>query len=80
MLSCADFLAELGDYIDDAASVELRVHLEGHLRGCKTCQVIVDSTRKTIQIVTESGSFTLPSDGIEPLVGEVMARIRQRTT
>ena len=80
MLSCADFLAELGDYIDDAATVDLRTHLEEHLRECKTCQVIVDSTRKTIQIVTESGSFTLPSDAIEPLVSEVMARVRQKTT
>jgi len=80
MLSCADFLAELGDYIDDAASADLRVHLEEHLRECKSCQVIVDSTRKTIKILTESGSFTLPSSGIEPLVSEVMARIRQRTT
>jgi Putative zinc-finger len=80
MLSCADFLAELGDYIDDAASVDLRTHLEEHLRECKTCQVIVDSTQKTIRIVTESGSFALPSDAIEPLVSEVMARVRQRTT
>ena len=79
MLSCADFLAELGDYIDDSASLDLRAHLEEHLRECKTCQVIVDSTRKTIQIVTESGSFTLQSDAIEPLVSEVMARVRQRT-
>ena len=80
MISCADFLAELGDYIDDAASVDLRTHLEDHLRECKTCQVIVDSTRKTIQIVTESGSFTLASDAVEPLVSDVMARIRQKTT
>ena len=80
MISCADFLAELGDYIDDAASVDFRTHLEEHLRECKTCQVIVDSTRKTIQIVTESGSFTLPSDAVEPLVSDVMARIRQKTT
>jgi hypothetical protein len=80
MLSCSDFLAELGDYIDDAASADLRAHLEEHLRECKTCQVIVDSTRKTIKIVTETGSFTLPSDGIEPLVSEVMTRIRHRTT
>jgi hypothetical protein len=80
MISCADFLAELGDYIDDSASIDLRTHLEEHLRECKTCQVIVDSTRKTIQIVTESGSFTLASDAVEPLVSDVMARIRQKTT
>ena len=79
MLSCADFLAEFGDYIDEAASSDLRAHLEEHLRECKTCQVIVDSTRKTIQIVTESGCFTLPADSVELLVSEVMARVRQRT-
>jgi len=78
MLSCADFLAEFGDYIDDTVSPDLRAHLEEHLRECKTCQVIVDSTRKTIQIVTESGSFTLPADAMEPLVSEVMARVRQK--
>ncbi len=79
MLSCADFLAEFGDYIDDTAGSDLRAHLEEHLRECKTCQVIVDSTRKTIQIVTESGCFTLPADSVELLVSEVMARVRQRT-
>ena len=78
MLSCADFLAEFGDYIDDSAGSDLRAHLEEHLRECKTCQVIVDSTRKTIQIVTESGCFTLPADSVELLVSEVMARVRQR--
>ena len=78
MISCADFLAEFGDYIDDSAGSDLRAHLEEHLRECKTCRVIVDSTRKTIQIVTESGSFTLPADAIELLVSQVMTRVRQK--
>lgn len=80
MLSCADFLAEFGDYLDQVASPEVRAHLEEHLRECKTCRVIVDTTRKTIQIVTDSDSFTLSADAVEPMVGEVMARIRQRAT
>lgn len=79
MISCADFLAEFGDYIDDTAGSDLRAHLEEHLRECKTCQVIVDSTRKTIQIVTESGSFMLPAGAVEPLVSSVMSRVRQKT-
>lgn len=77
MLSCADFLAELGDYLEDGANPELRACLEEHLHVCKTCQVIVDSTRKTIQIVTDSDSFTLPLEKVEPIVQEVMARIYQ---
>jgi hypothetical protein len=78
MISCADFLAEFGEYIDDTAGADLRAHLQEHLRECKTCRVIVDSTRKTIQFVTESGSFTLPAEAVEPLVSNVMSRVRQK--
>jgi predicted anti-sigma-YlaC factor YlaD len=78
MLSCAEFLAEFGDYLEDAASSEVRARLEEHLHECKTCQVIVDSTRKTIRIVTESGSFTLPADQVGPIVKNVMDRIWEK--
>ncbi len=78
MLSCAEFLAEFGDYLEDAANPELRSRLEDHLHECKVCQVIVDSTRKTIRIVTDSDSFTLSADKVEPIVAQVMARIRDK--
>jgi predicted anti-sigma-YlaC factor YlaD len=78
MLSCAEFLEEFGDYLDEVASPEVRARLEEHLHECKTCRVIVDSTRKTIRIVTDSDSFTLNADQVEPIVKEVMARIRNR--
>jgi hypothetical protein len=78
MLTCAEFLAEFGDYLEDAVSPELRARLEGHLHECKTCQVIVDSTRKTIRIVTDSGCFALPADKLEPIVRDVMERIREK--
>ena len=78
MLTCAEFLAEFGDYVEDAASPGVRAKLEEHLHECKSCQVIVDSTRKTIRIVTDSASFTLPADKVEPIVKEVMARIRTK--
>lgn len=78
MLTCAEFLAEFGDYVEDAASPEFRAKLEEHLHECKSCQVIVDSTRKTIRIVTDSASFTLPADKVESIVKDVMARIRTK--
>ena len=78
MLSCAEFLAEFGDYLEHAASPEVKAHLEEHLRECKSCRVIVDSTRKTICIVTDSDSFTLPTDKLQPIVKEVMNRIREK--
>ena len=79
MFSCAEFLTEFGDYLDGMANPELRAHLEEHLRECKTCRVIVDSTRKTIKIVTDHDTFTLSTSDVDPMVSEVMARVRNRT-
>ena len=76
MLSCAEFLTEFGEYLEDSAEPQLRARLEEHLHECKTCQVIFDSTRKTIQFVTDNDSFSLPGDAFEPIVDQVMARIR----
>jgi predicted anti-sigma-YlaC factor YlaD len=77
MFSCAEFLCEFGDYLDGCASPELKTCIEEHLRECKSCRVIIDSTAKTICFVTESETFTLPADQIEPLVQDVMSRIRK---
>jgi len=79
MLSCAEFLNEFGDYLDQVASSELRTRLEEHLRECKTCRVIVDSTLKTIKIVTDHDTFTLSEDKVEPFVSQVMARVRGKS-
>ena len=79
MFSCAEFLAEFGDYLEGIANPELRAHLEEHLRECKSCQVIVDSTRKTIKIVTDHDTFTLSSDDVDPIVRQVMARVLSKS-
>lgn len=72
MLNCRDLLAELGNYLDDEMAAELRQELEMHLDHCHTCQVLVDSTRKTLRIVTNSQCFELPT-GISE---QIMAKIR----
>jgi anti-sigma factor RsiW len=76
VISCDQFLAELGDYLEGEVAAEIRQQLEGHLAHCATCQVLVDSARKTLQIVTESGSFDLPVSVSEPIVETIMAKIR----
>jgi hypothetical protein len=76
MITCADFLAELGDYMDESVAADVRRQLENHLAHCETCQVIVDSTRKTVRIVTDSGSFDLPETARKSLNAQIMAKIR----
>jgi len=77
VFSCADFLAEFGDYLEGCAKPEIKSCIEEHLRDCRSCQVIIDSTSKTIRIVTESGTFDLPGGEVEPIVQNVMTRVRK---
>lgn len=76
MISCHDFIIELGNLLDNDVAAEIREQLEGHLAHCSTCQVLYDSTRKTLRIITDSGSFEYPEPIAEPLVNKIMERIR----
>jgi len=76
MISCQDFITELGNLLDSELAAEIREQLEAHLAHCNTCQVLYDSTRKTLRIVTDSGSFEYPEPIAEPLVSKIMDRIR----
>ena len=76
MITCDEFFAEFGDYIENRVSPEVRNELELHLSQCRACHVLYDSTCQTVKIVTESGSFDLPQNVTESIIGEVMARLR----
>lgn len=80
MITCDEFMAEFGDYLSDRVSPEVREQLKLHLSQCRTCQVLYDSTLKTLKIVTDSGSFDLPPDISEEIVDKVMAKIRRSST
>ena len=79
MISCADFMTEIGNYLDGDLAAEVRAQLEQHLAHCRTCTVLVDSTRKTLKVVTDSGSFDLPEQAFKPVGDKIMARLRATT-
>ena len=80
MISCSDFMAEIGNYLEGDLAAEVRQQLENHLAHCQICHVVVDSTRKTLKIVTDTGSFDLPDAVSRPITERVMARIREAKT
>lgn len=77
-ISCADFLAEMGNLLDEEISAELRAHLEAHLAECETCSVLYDSSRKTIRIVAGSSVFDLTPEQLRTSTDSIMERIRRR--
>lgn len=76
MITCQEFFAEFADYLENQVSQEVREELEMHLSQCRACQVLYDSTRKTVKIVTESRSFELPQSVSAPIIDRVMAKLR----
>jgi Putative zinc-finger len=77
MITCEEFFAEFGDYLEDQVSPEIRQELELHLSQCRSCQVLCDSSRKTVRIVTESRCFELPQSASDPIIEHVMAKLRE---
>jgi len=76
MITCEEFFAEFGDYLEEQVSAEVRQEIELHLSQCRACHVLYDSTRKTVRIVSESNSFELPQDVFHPIIDRVMAKLR----
>lgn len=76
MITCEEFFAEFGDYLENHVSPEVRKELELHLSQCRACRVLYDSSRKTVKIVTESSSFELPESVSDPIIDRVMAKLR----
>ncbi|HEX4999172.1 MAG TPA: zf-HC2 domain-containing protein [Terriglobia bacterium] len=74
MFKCEDVLSELSGYLDNELVADLRRQVEAHLEHCTTCRAVYDSTRKTLRIVTDSGSFELAED----VSIRVAERIRSR--
>lgn len=62
MLTCKEFLQELNDYLDETVDVELRRRIEVHITECPNCFVILDTTRKTIQVYKGMQPQVLPDE------------------
>ena len=78
MISCTDFMSEIGNLLDGEVAAEIRLQLENHLAHCQHCQVLYDSARKTVRIVTESGCFDLPEAALKPIAEKIMQGVRAR--
>jgi anti-sigma factor (TIGR02949 family) len=62
LVTCKEFLQELNDYLDETISPEAKRHLKQHVNECPNCFVIVDTTRKTLQIYKGMEEQDVPDD------------------
>ena len=61
-MNCKNLVVELENYLDEELDPALRASIEEHLMKCKKCRVIVNTTKKTIEIYCNSEPAPLPED------------------
>jgi hypothetical protein len=76
-VTCTEFLAILDNVIDESIAAETRTEIETHLKKCGHCEVVLNTTRKTIEIYRCHEIYELPTDVSERLHAKIMERCRK---
>lgn len=77
-MNCRGLIQEISAYLDGELAPELLADIEVHLERCKDCRLIVDTTRKTIEIYYSAQPLPLPSDVRERLHQALVKRLSRR--
>lgn len=72
-MNCKGVVVEISEYLDGSLDPALRLELENHLSKCKKCRIVIDTTRKTIDIFCNSEPVGLPK-GVKQRLNEALAQ------
>ena len=75
-MKCTEFLRELADYFDGTLSESMRAELDEHLHWCHECHVVMNTTKKTIEIYRDNQLYELPESLRTRLHQAIMSRCR----
>jgi predicted anti-sigma-YlaC factor YlaD len=76
-VKCKQVIRELSDYLDGVLEPEVLAQLERHLEHCDDCRLVVDTTRKTIQVFCNAEPTPLEPDVHERLHRALEQRLRR---
>jgi anti-sigma factor RsiW len=76
-MTCTEFLAKLDDLIDGNITAAMRTELEQHLHKCGHCEVVYNTTRKTIEIYRSHEIYELPTSLRDRLHSAIMNRCKK---
>jgi anti-sigma factor (TIGR02949 family) len=76
LLSCKDFLKELGDFLDGCCDQKLKDELDAHLKDCPNCWVVADTTKKTVEVY--HGQKSEPKPVPEGVRNRVLAALQRK--
>jgi anti-sigma factor RsiW len=79
-VKCTEFLQELTDYLDGKISENLKIELDEHLHWCHECHVVMNTTKKTIEIYRDNELYELPEGLRNRLHDAIMTKCRKSKT
>lgn len=79
-VKCKTIIVELTNYLDEELDPTLRAEIEQHLEKCKDCRLIVNTTKKTIEIFCNSEPVPLPEDARRRLHEALEKKLRRVRT
>lgn len=61
-MNCEEVIRELSSFIDGDLDAATKVQIESHFIECHECKLVVDQTKKTIQVFCDCEPVELPGD------------------
>jgi anti-sigma factor RsiW len=72
-VTCKEAFREISNYLDGELGDDLRQELEAHLKLCRKCEIVLDTTRKTIELYCDGKLFPLPA-GVRERLHQALRR------
>jgi anti-sigma factor RsiW len=73
-VTCTEFLSKLDDYFDGNVDADVLAEVRAHVKKCSHCEVVLDTTRKTISIYRENEVYEFPEELRERLHAAIMKK------
>jgi anti-sigma factor RsiW len=78
-VTCTDFLSKMTDYFDGQIAPDLLQEVRAHLCECHHCEVVVNTTRQTIEIYRDNEIYEFSPELRERLHAAIMAKCTKAT-
>jgi predicted anti-sigma-YlaC factor YlaD len=75
-MKCSEFLQLLDDELDQKMAAEVRAAIESHTLKCEHCEVVFNTTLKTIEIYKSNEVYELPAGLRERLHAAIMVKCK----
>lgn len=78
-MNCEQLLTCLSDYIDRELPEGLTAEAEAHLQTCRNCRIVLDTTRRTITLLSEDGEArVIPAERRKVLYEQLRVALARR--